>query len=180
MDDLKVSHKDKNAVTALAEKLVEIYGQKTTISRGKVHRYLGMDIDSASVPGTIIVSMIKYLYKVIEEFPEVLQGTKASSARYHLFTVRKDGKRKLLPEEQARQFHRTVAQLLFLCKRACPDIEPLILSFRIRLKEPDEDDWGKLKHGLMYLKGNLQMKRRMKEDTIIMIRWWVDASYKVH
>ena len=84
MDDLKVSHKDKNAVTALAEKLVEIYGQKTTVSRGKVHGYLGMDINSASVPGTMIVSMIKYLYKVIEEFPEVLRGTKASPAGDHM------------------------------------------------------------------------------------------------
>ena len=66
MDDLKASHKDKNSVTALAEQLVDIYGPKSTVSRGKVHKYLGMDIDWASVPDTLIVSMIKYLYKVIE------------------------------------------------------------------------------------------------------------------
>ena len=45
VDDLKVSHKDDNAVTELAEKLAEIYGPKATVSRGKVHEYLGMDID---------------------------------------------------------------------------------------------------------------------------------------
>ena len=45
VDDLKVSHKEKNAVTALAEKLGELYGPKTTVSRGKAHEYLGMDID---------------------------------------------------------------------------------------------------------------------------------------
>ena len=66
VDDLKVSHKDDNAVTALAEKLAELYGPNATVSRGKVHKYLGMDIDWASVPDTLIVSMIKYLYKVIE------------------------------------------------------------------------------------------------------------------
>ena len=66
VDDLKLSQKDKNYVTALAEKLAEIYGPKTTISCRKVHKYLGMDIDWVSVPGTMIVSMIKYLYKVIE------------------------------------------------------------------------------------------------------------------
>ena len=65
MDDFKVSHKDDNAVTALAEKLAELYGPNATVSRGKVHKYLGMDIDWASVPDTLIVSMIKYLYKVI-------------------------------------------------------------------------------------------------------------------
>ena len=61
VDKLKVSHKDKNAVTALAENLVELYGPKTTVSRRKVHEYLGMDINWASVSGTMIVSMIKYL-----------------------------------------------------------------------------------------------------------------------
>ena len=45
MDELKVSQKDDNAVTALAEKIVELYRPKTTVSRGKVHEYLGMDID---------------------------------------------------------------------------------------------------------------------------------------
>ena len=88
VDDLKVSHKDENAVTVLAEKLAEIYGPKTTVSRGKVHEYLGMNIDWVSVSGKMIVSMIKYLHKVIEEFPEILRGTKASPAGDHMFTVR--------------------------------------------------------------------------------------------
>ena len=94
VDDLKVSHKDENAVTVLAEKLVDLYVPKTTVSRGKVHEYLGMDIDWDSVSGKMIVSMIKYLHKVIEEFHEVLRGTKASPAGDHLFTVREDVERK--------------------------------------------------------------------------------------
>ena len=49
VDDLKVSHKDENAVTALAEKLAELYGPKTAVSRGKIHEYLGVDIHWASV-----------------------------------------------------------------------------------------------------------------------------------
>ena len=66
MDDLKVSHKDNNAVTALAENLAELYGPNTTVSRRKVHEYLGMDVYWDSVLGTMIISMIKYLHKVIE------------------------------------------------------------------------------------------------------------------
>ena len=38
-----------------------------------------------------------------------------------------------------------------------------------RMKEPDEDDWGKLQHGLMYLKGTLYMKRHMRADALNMI-----------
>ena len=87
-----------------------------------------------------------------------------------MFTIREDGKRKLLLEGKARQFHRTVAYLLFLCKRDCPDIEPLISFLTTIVKDPDKDDWGKLKHGLMYLKGTMYMKRHMKADSLSMIR----------
>ena len=113
VDDLKVSHKDENAVTALTTDLEELYGPKTTICRGKVHEYLGMDIDWATEPGTMIVSTINYLHKVIEEFPEAIKGTKTSPAGDHLFSVQEDADRKVLPGEQATQFHRTVAGLLF-------------------------------------------------------------------
>ena len=144
VDDLKVSHNKESAVTVFAIKLSELYGSKTTICRGKVHEYLGMDIDWATVPGTMIVSMIKYLSKVIKEFPEIIKGTKASPAGDHLFQVREDGDRKMLPEEQARQFHRTVAELLFLCKRARPYIEPLVSFLTTRVKEPDKDAYDYL------------------------------------
>ena len=45
VDDLKISHMDENAVTAIAQKLACLYGPKTIISRGKIHKYLGMDMD---------------------------------------------------------------------------------------------------------------------------------------
>ena len=47
-------------------------GQRPPSPSGKVHEYLGVDIDWAGVPGTMIVSMIKYLHKVVKEFPEFL------------------------------------------------------------------------------------------------------------
>ena len=56
----------------------------------------------ATDPGTTIVSMVKYLYKIIEEFPEVIKGTRFSPAGDHLFDVREDADRKVLPGEQAR------------------------------------------------------------------------------
>ena len=61
VDDLKVSHKDEDAVTALALKLASLYGPKNTISHGKVHEYLGMEIDWLTNPGVMIVYMVRYL-----------------------------------------------------------------------------------------------------------------------
>ena len=50
----------------------------------------------------------------------------------HLFKVREDGKK--LPEEQAQAFQSTVTQLVFLCKRARPDIQTPVsfLTKRVR------------------------------------------------
>ena len=42
------------------------------------------------------------------------------------------------------------------------------------------DNWGKLIHGLMYLKGTMYMKRYLKVDSLRNILWWVDGSFGEH
>ena len=49
----------------------------------------------------MIVSMVKYLQKVIEEFPEAIKSPSPFPAVDHLFDVREEANRKVLPEEQA-------------------------------------------------------------------------------
>ena len=105
VDDLKISHRDEEMVTVFTVKMANIYRAKTTISRGRVNDYLGMELDVGTCPGTLIISMIKYLQKIIDEFPEVLRGTKACSAGDNLFKIREDEDRKLLLEEMAIQLH---------------------------------------------------------------------------
>ena len=45
MDDLKISHIDPAVNTQLINTLAKIYGPGVTVSRGKIHDYLGMDLD---------------------------------------------------------------------------------------------------------------------------------------
>ena len=47
VDDLKISHENKDTVDSLISKLRERYGKKAdlTIHQGKVHKYLGMKLD---------------------------------------------------------------------------------------------------------------------------------------
>ena len=73
------------------------------------------------------------------------QGSKINPHSDNLFTIREDEDRELLPEELASQFHRTVAQLLFLCMRARPDIQTAVSFLATRVKSPGVDDWGKLR-----------------------------------
>ena len=67
--------------------LADEFGPKTTISRGKVHGYLDMDLDFGTCPGTLIISMIKYLHKIIDEFSEVLRETKECPTGDNLIKV---------------------------------------------------------------------------------------------
>ena len=67
VDYLKISHRDEEVVSAFAIQIVETYGPKTTISRCKVHDYLGMQLDFGTCPGSMIISMIKYLQNILDE-----------------------------------------------------------------------------------------------------------------
>eukprot|EP00957_Ditylum_brightwellii_P104403 7951607-Ditylum_brightwellii.AAC.1 len=48
VDDLKISHMESNEVTTFIEHFKKIYGNRMTVYRGKVHKYLGMDLDFSS------------------------------------------------------------------------------------------------------------------------------------
>ena len=99
-----------------------------------------MELEFGTCPGTLIISMIKYLQKIIDGLPEVLRGTKAYPTSDNLFMIRDNEDRDLLPEEMDRQFHQTTAQLLFLFNRARPDVETLVYFLKNRVKDPDVDD----------------------------------------
>ena len=88
-----------------------------------------------------------------KDFPEEIVGTKTSPPADHLFTVRDPSLVKVLSEEQVMAFHHTKAQLLFLSARARRDIQPATAFLTMQVMLPDEDDWGKVKRVLSYLKG---------------------------
>ena len=87
VDDLKVSHKDPFEINKFPHYLSLQNGKKLTVKLGKVHEYLGMNLDY-SRKGAVKVSMIKYLQKVEDEFPMEITGTAKSTACKHLFHVR--------------------------------------------------------------------------------------------
>ena len=75
-----------------------IYGSKMSVIRGKVHEYLGMDLDYTSKK-CVKTSMIKYVDKVIKDFPEKVTTKSATPASNHLFDISEYDPGKLLPEE---------------------------------------------------------------------------------
>ena len=57
-----------------------------TITRGKVHKYLGMTIDYSS-PGKVILSMIDYIGKVLGNITEDMKGESAKPAAHQIFDI---------------------------------------------------------------------------------------------
>ena len=76
--------------SVLAEIDVE-YGKiaKMTITQSKVHKYLGMKIDYSS-PGKVILSMINYIGKILDNIPEDMKEESATTAAHHLFDIAED------------------------------------------------------------------------------------------
>ena len=178
VDDLKVSHAKAIKITKLAMYLDGIYpGLK--VNRGKIHDYLGMNLDF-SEDGNVKVSMIPYLLEILHDLPELPGDITMSPAANHLVNVRSDKEAQLLPEEQAISFHHFIARLLFMSSRVRRDIQTAVVFLTTRVKAPDEDDWGKLKRVLKYLKGTRGLVLTLSVDDMSIIKWWINASYATH
>jgi len=144
-----MGHEDSKGVTKFLKWLATRYdtnNKKLNVIRGHKHDYLEMKLDF-SKKGVVSIDMIPYINKIIETFPEKITGVQSTPAGDHLFQVRPPNEAKLLPKEQARAFHHTTAQLLFL-SRVCCDIQTTVDFLTTCVKQPDNDDWGKLKEFL--------------------------------
>jgi hypothetical protein len=146
VDDLLIGHVDSSVVTTFLAWLASRYdtaNKKLNVTRGSRHDYLGMNIDFSD-PVSIAFDMIPYISKIITGFPEKITRVSSTPAADYLFNVRPQHEASFLPEEQARSFHHTTAQLLCL-SRVRRDIQPTIAFLITRVKQPDEDNWVKLK-----------------------------------
>ena len=181
VDDLKISHVDPDVVSDIIKKLNNHYGemQEVTQTRGKVHDYLGMTIDY-SKKGKVQVKMVDYVENMLKDLEEPeFQGEATTPAANHLFTVNEEDP-ELLNEEKAELFHHLVAKLLFLCKRARPDIQTAVAFLTTRVRAPDVDDFKKLGRVLKYLRGTTDLSLTLEADNSNVLRWWVDGAFAVH
>ena len=125
--------------TKFVEWMKTIYGEKLTVHRGKVHDYIGMDMNW-SKDGKVTISMIKYLYQVLYEFIEEITKTSATPSADYLFKIRENCDAAQLPEELAVIFHHTVTQLLFVSQRALRDVQIPVSFLTKWVKTPDRYD----------------------------------------
>jgi Reverse transcriptase (RNA-dependent DNA polymerase) len=180
VDDLKISHVDADVVSDIIKLIDAEFGKEAPITqnRGKVHDYLGMKLDY-TIPGKVQISMSEYIQTMLDEAPADMDGVASTPAANHLFEVNETNPTKL-DDTMADMFHHIVAKLLFLCKRARPDIQTAVAFLCTRVKSPDIDDYKKLIRVMRYLRGTVQLPLTMEAENLQIVKWWVDASFAVH
>ena len=125
--------------------------------------------------------MFENLKAILETFDKIYtkaKGTKKSAAPEILFTVQEDCKK--LDKERREQFHSIVAHVLFTTKRARHDTGTTVSFFTTRVIAPDQDDWLKLAHLIMYIRGTIGLPLTLSVNGTGMIKWYVDGSYVLH
>ena len=179
VDDLKISHIDANVVTEVIKLLESEFGKEAplTQTRGKIHEYLGMTIDY-SLTGKVMFTMVDYIKTMLDELPSDMDGTAPTPASSHLFEVNELAEK--LSTELGNLYHHNAAKLLFLCKRARPDVQTATAFLCTRVKAPDVDDYKKLSRTMQYLRGSLYMPLTLEADDMNLVKWSVDASFAVH
>ena len=187
VDDLKASHVKPSVMNQMIKYLRKEYecifedgSGKMVVSRGKIHKYLGMTLDY-SVRGQVQISMFDYVHEILAAFDKAELkggGTKSSAAPENLFTINEDCEK--ISQDKVVQFHNLVAKTLYATKRARPDTCTAIAYLTTRVQEPNTDDWKKLCHMMRYLRGSRKMPLILSAIGSHILKWWVDASFAVH
>jgi hypothetical protein len=124
------------------------------VNRGKIHDYLGMVLDYSEA-GVVKIDMRDYVAKTLNKMPANMDGSATSPAAGHLFNIVEGIEP--LDKDQSEFFHTTVAKLLFLCKRGCPDIQTAISFLCTRVREPTRHDYNKLSRVIKYLQSTNEL-----------------------
>jgi hypothetical protein len=180
VDDIKVSHLNPDVVTKTLVLINEEYGKETplTVTRGLMHDYFEMTIDF-SHEGQVRFTMFDYISNMLDGIPDDMKGESATPAGAHLFQVDEDNPT-LLKETEAVIFHHNTAKLLFLAKRARPDIQLAVAFLCTRVQHPDVDDYKKLGRLMKYLEATIGLPLTLGMDKTGRIRWHIDAAFAVH
>ena len=179
VDDLMSSHRDKSVNDDFLRFLNKKYGKHVEVkaTRGKRHDYLGMTFHFGN--GRVEVDMVDYVQNMLEEFPIKFANKRVPNpASPDMFD---EGQGKYLDEEKRELFHRTTAKALFLCKRARPDIQPIVSVLCTQVKKPAQRDFGKLVRMMKYLASTIDDTLRLSAaNGLNKLEWYIDASFAVH
>ena len=168
---------NEHVVTKILKDMAVHFGD-LVITRGDDHDLLGMHIKLNRKTKRVEINMKDQLLECIDMFGEEVDDNVATIATKNLMVV--NDKCEKLDEEKSDLFHSVVAKLLFIEKRARPDMETTISFLMKRVSCSDTDDWKKLRRCLGFIKRTIDDKRIIGADSLEEMYVWVDAAHAVH
>ena len=163
VDDLKLK---QNVLEQIFTMLQHTFGKEAplTVTRGTTHQYLGMTLDY-STEGKVKISMPSFVEEIISQLPPSLDGGPSGTpAANHLFQTNHSAPK--LETTESDLFHRLTAQLLYLCKRARPDLQSAVLFLTTRVQSLDADDFKKLGCCIQYLRATKHLPLTLESESI--------------
>jgi hypothetical protein len=125
------------------------------------------------------VEMIMYVEGLFANVTSDMCGMANTPAASHLLEI--NNKNPTLLEANKREmFHTLVAKLLYFAKRGRPDIMLAISFLCTRVRNPDIDDYRKLRRVVKYLRKTQNLVLTLECNNLHNIMWWVDASHAWH
>eukprot|EP00975_Prorocentrum_lima_P013160 2794023-Prorocentrum_lima.AAC.1 len=137
-----------------------------------------------SETGQVAIDMSNYVRETVNDWnDEIGNSNMVTPAASDLFVI--DESAQELDKHMQVRFYTAVQKLLYLAKRARPDILTAVAFLTTRVKISNVQDLKKLMRVLSYLKGTQNMKLNLfvdnaKGDEEIAITSFIDASYAVH
>ena len=122
-----------------------------------------------------ITNLIK---KIEEDSREIIGSSVTTPETHNLFKV--DISSVGLDKQKSEFFHSTTASLLYIMKRARPDIETGVSFLMRRVSKTDNDDWIKLKRVLSFLYDKIEDERMIGATSLTEILTWINTTYAVH
>ena len=107
-----------------------------------------------------------------------MKGESFTPSEHHFFDIAEDSTK--ISQADADLFQQFVAQLLYLSKRARPDIQLAVSLLCTRVRGPDTYDYKKLVMVMKYIQGTIGLTLILSIDKSGNIKWYVDASFAFH
>jgi hypothetical protein len=174
VDDLMVTSVSKNQLDDFHAYLNSVYPE-TSSKHGSIVSYLGMSFDFTT-PGEVRVTMDNCVQDILQSCGQV--SAKPSPAASTLFYVREDAVK--ATEEQRKQFHTSVAKMLYLAKRVRPECLTAVAFLATRVHACDVDDLAKLRRLLGYVKATANRGIALRIGEYMTVHAYIDAAYGVH
>jgi hypothetical protein len=170
-----ISCSDRRGVNHLVNYLNSVY-TKVNYHDEKVLDYLGISFDY-SIPGEVSISMESMVDDVINEAKLNVGDVISTPAAGYLFNVSES---EYLMKKESDHFHSVTAKLLYIAKRARPDILTAVSFLTSRVQNPTVEDNKKLMRVLKYLNGTKNLKLRLSCEKDMVIICYIDSSFGCH